>query len=241
MYKTQKGGGCADLYCILCGGPTYSREIISNTILLKKYLKKNSNIYYNVKPSGLWEDADAILNYIKENNKQMDSNDYKILKKSIIRPKNHKWQNKLIMITEEKIIKDVESSGGEHYTEIDGEKYDFTGLGKMGHLAHRDCYKLLSTKYGKFKFNDINMSIYYNTNYGLINKYQGQFFYSSLAFFENQYLLESPLENDINKTRILKLNLPINKNSEKKSTKIRPSPSESATLFKVGTKKTFLV
>jgi len=240
MYKTQKAGGCADLYCILCGGPTYSREIISNTILLKKYLKKDSNIYYNVKPSGLWEDADAILNYIKENNKQMDSNDYKILKKSIIRPKNHKWQNKLIMITEEKIIKDVESSCGEQFTEIDGEKYHFIGQDKMGHLAHRDCYKLLSTKYGKFKFNDINMSIYH-TNYGLISKYQGQYFYSSLAFFENQYLLESPLENDINKTRILKLNLPINKNSEKKSTKIRPSPSESATLFKVGTKKTFLV
>ena len=42
-------------------------------------------------------------------------------------------------------------------------------------------------------------------------------------------MLESPLKNNINKYRILKLKLPIKKT--------KPSPSESAKFFKVGTKK----
>lgn len=238
MSKNQIGGGSADLYCILCGGPTYSREIITNIDLLKKYLpvktnKRKIDIYYNVSPDGNWMSAEFIVDYIKKHNKKMDINDYNALNKSITIPTNHKWQNNLIMIAKDKIIKNVSSSCGEHYTVIDGVNYDYSGLGELGHLAHNDCYKLLSTKYGKFKFNDINMLIYSRSYYGLISKYQGQFFYSSLAFLENPYLLESPLKNKINKERILKLVLPINK----KSDKIRPSPSESATLFNVGTKK----
>lgn len=244
MYKNHIGGGSSDLYCILCGGPTYSRRIISNIDLLKKYLNiknlkiNDSNNYYNVNPNGIWEHSDNIIEYIKKKNKKMDINDYNILCKSVIIPKNHKWQNDLIMITENKIIKKVKSSYGEAHTVINGEVYDPPGLygNIMGHLAHSDCYKLLSTKYGKFTFNDIKKSIY-NTNYGIINKYHGQFFYSPLAFLENPYLLESPLKNNINKNRILKLKLSINKKSDKKITIERPSPSESATLFKVGTKK----
>ena len=37
---SQKAGGCHDYYCFICGGPTYSTEVIEDITLFKKYLKK---------------------------------------------------------------------------------------------------------------------------------------------------------------------------------------------------------
>ena len=72
-------------------------------------------------------------------------------------------------------------------------------------------------------------------NYKEIKKYQGQYFYTGSAYLKNPEMLESPLKNKKNKKRILKIKLPIRK--AKKLKKNRPSPSESATLFSVGTEK----
>lgn len=221
----MNGGGSADLYCVFCGGPTYSRHVITDIELLKKYIGikkiKNNNIveYYNVKPDGIWGDALSLIEYIKKHNKKIDNKEFDILIKSCIIPKNHNWQNKLTIILPDKVIKNVTSSHGEYYTVIDNIAYG----PNEGYLVHNDCYKLL----GRPKFNNIDKKIY-KIKYNIINKYQAQFFYSPLAFIENSYLLESPLKNIMNKKRIMNLKLPII---------IRPSPTKSATLYDVGTKK----
>ena len=242
--------GCADLYCSFCGGPTYSREVFANTKLLKKILGdkkiKKTEKYYNVTPDGNWEDCESILRYIQKY-KTPNINDFSELCKSVTIPKTHKWQDNLILITIDKIIKNVKSSFGEVYTTVNNIKYN-TYSEELAYLVHNDCYKLIIDKFGKITFNDIDPKICSIANSGIIKKYQGQFFYSSLAFLDNPDFLESPLKNNINKNRILKLKLPIkkifiknSKNSKKsknsKNSKKRQSPSESATLFKVGTKK----
>jgi len=238
--------GSSDLYCDICGGPTYSRPIITNTLLLKKYLGKGE--YYGIKPNGLWDNAEELINFIKKHYKKlglpkMDDEDYNILIKSINIPKEHKWQNKLTLFTEKKKIKDVISAGDPYIELDDGTKYEPTEFDNNGkqicYLVHNDCYKVLKSKYSKITFNDF-LDI---KSSSLLDDYQGQYFYSSLAYLVNPSLLESPLKNKNNKDNILKNNkdnilknnLIINKNI-KQIKKNRPSPSKSATLFDNGTK-----
>ena len=232
----QQGGGCADLYCILCGGPTYSREVILDIKLLLKYLGKDT--YYGINPDGFWGNAISLINHINIDNETINK-----LEKSIIIPKNHKWQNDLMLLTPDGIKNNVKSCG-EQYTTVYGEKKTYTVYPynnryidiNSGYLMHKDCYKLLIPKFGKFTFDNIDHKKldYQNVGGKIINRYQGQFFYSSLAFIDDPYLLESPLKNIFNKKRILKLKFPIIKNKPKK---YRPSPNKSATEFTEGVKK----
>ena len=82
-----------------------------------------------------------------------------------------------------------------------------------------------------------------NLDYGIIKKYKGAYnsFCSYLCYENDRYLLEDPLKNKQNAKRILDLKLPFTNVSTfvKKKTlkKIRPSPSESATLFQVNDQK----
>jgi len=240
MNKTQIGGGSADLFCVLCGGPTYSKEVITNTKLFKKLCH---GIYHHIY---IDMDNEDVIKMIKKYNKKeiIDINEVKQMMNSINKPKNHKWLNNLLLITKKRIIKKVISSG-EYFVEKDNSKIEvdpnFTD--DWGYIMHCDCYKLLESKYGKFTFNDIDEKKYiknypnlFNINYGIIKKYQEQEFNNNLAYVENPYLLESPLKNNSNKERILNLKLPIIKHI-KESKKDRPSPSESATLFNIGFKK----
>ena len=83
-----------------------------------------------------------------------------------------------------------------------------------------------------------------------IEKFLGEYGHFSTvhAYVNDEYIISDPLKNQKNANRILKLKLPIKKlkkRSIKKTIKKtsskdksnRPSPSQSATLFKVGTKK----
>ena len=231
--------GLHDIYCTICGGPTYSRPIISDTLLLKKYLGKGN--YYGINPNGFWEDAENLINFIRKHYKKlglnkMNDEDYDILIKSIKIPKNHKWQDKLIMLTEKKNIKNV-ISAGEVFIEHDGTKYEtlIDSNKPVCYVIHNDCYHVLKNKYGKITHNDLKDITFSN----LFNKYQGQFSYSSLAYLDDPSLLESPLKNKNNMKNLLNMlkNIKPLKKDIKPLKKDRPSPSESATLFNVGTKK----
>ena len=53
--------GSADLFCKICGGPTYTRDVITNIQLLQKFLIKGK--YYNIKPNGLWDNPFFLAKY----------------------------------------------------------------------------------------------------------------------------------------------------------------------------------
>lgn len=245
LYNKQKAGGCADIYCFICGGPTYSKEVITNTKLFKKHLKKKDK-YYGVVPDGLWGSAEQVLSHLN-----FPENVHSKLSKSIKIPHNHKWLDNIIILTPIGIKTNMQSHG-EMYVSCDGDEYSTPYFhkdsnNKYGHIMHKDCYKLLQKKYGKFEFNDVKLKEKYTNypesiNYGLIKKYHGQFFYQTLAYLEHPDVLESPLKNTKNKKRIEKIKIPIKilNTKDKKSKNLkknRPSPSDSATLFKVGTIK----
>lgn len=107
-----------------------------------------------------------------------------------------------------------------------------------GYVMHKNCYKLLTSKYGKFNFNNIYLG---DMDYKFIAQYKTQFNPPWLDYFINNddYLLENPLKNNKNKIRILNLKHPIKKSTEEqciKSTlkkyKNRPSPAYPAKLCK---------
>jgi len=237
LCNSQKAGGSADIYCFVCGGPTYSREVITDTQLLKKHLKKPKA---GRNPLGNYVDAESNLENLK-----LPEDIYNKLHESLKTPNKHKWLNKIIILTPTKIVKNLNSYGEMYVDGDDGEQY-WTPYFKedssdnYGHIMHQDCYNLLAKKYGKFTFDNITLKEKYSTlpnliNYEYINKYQYQHFDHTYAYLEHPEILESPLKNKKNKKRILKIKLPIRK--AKKLKKDRPSPSESATLFSVGTEK----
>ena len=145
--------GSADLFCRICGGPTYSREVITNFLILNKFFKKNK--YYGI-PDGVWFDALSVIEYLKKKYKKlgiekMNSEEYEKLIKSIKIPKEHKWQDKLILITkEDKIYKNVESSSGEQSIKINNLTFEPGGCGNKNYndsyLMHCDCYKIMKEK-----------------------------------------------------------------------------------------------
>jgi len=238
MNKYQFGGGSANLLCTLCGGPTYSKPVITNTKLYKKICKDSCNLIH----SGYWESSENIIKILKKHNKKniIDINEVEQIVDSIKKLSTHKWLNKLLLLTKKHIIKNIISIG-EPYVEKDNSTIEVMD-DDWGYIMHCDCYKLLESKYGKFTFNDINDKKYkkylslFDINYGIIKKYQDQFFNNNFAYLENQYLLESPLKNNKNKERILNLKLPITKHHIELK-KNRPSPNESATLFNIGFEK----
>lgn len=108
-----------------------------------------------------------------------------------------------------------------------------------GIICHNDCLKLLETLGYKLKFSDVcrlvdpyTCQLKSRARYGKINVYNWQYFDSTEAHANDPWLLESPLTNDLNKARVLKLWSPLVPRLQKMVT--RPSPAESATDFKVG-------
>jgi hypothetical protein len=130
-------------------------------------------------------------------------------------------------------------------------------------ICHKSCYNLLSKKLNyKLEINDIykkinGLSLLSNYKNNL-NKYIGKqdFPWTALILNENKFInfekimsankkleinynninyLSDPLKNTENEKRIIDIWKPII--SKLKNKKIRPSPSESATMYKIGTIK----
>ena len=135
-----------------------------------------------------------------------------------------------------------------------------------GLCVHTDCFKVFKKKYKNISNSKINLKkikqkvlekssckdfkkiniIWTELNSLVYYPYNPQFFEWLLFFYckKDSFILESPLKNKKKRDRILNYNIiNINKNDtsqiikKKKKKKKRPSPSESAILFKVGTKK----
>lgn len=242
--------GSFDVYCIICGGPFIAYPIIKNRDLLKKYLKTNSNKYHDISPDGVWEDADGIIEYIKSNY-NMTNSDYSKLINSVAVLNEHKWLEDIIALTEN-TTDSVKYRDGTAFDVINEKKRVFIPVNKNDphiYCMHKKCYNLLKKNNYNINFESIDdffskkeFDIPYNAfeiNYGDITNYQGQMFYSPLAYLDKPYILLNPMKNKKNASRILRLKYPFkkNKNTTKKFNVNRKGPSESATLFAIGTKK----
>lgn len=249
----MKGGGY-ETFCTLCGGPIHYEKIITNIELLKKYLNKkdiyeNLDILRKINHELYMFSSNFELKKKKKKEKNILTLEDTIeLLKSLKIPKEHKWLTKALILTENGIIKNVEDAypiidvNGKHYFfQKPKNKSDLDFLDGWGYLFHNDCYKLLQNTYGNFSINDIKDDVVdvllnkYPANDHII-KYQEQEFLTNLAYFEDPYLLESPLINKKNRERLLKFKI-FKIKTKNNSKKERPSPSESATLFDIGTKK----
>ena len=131
------------------------------------------------------------------------------------------------------------------------------------YIMHKSCYKLLKKngydmnyksfldidnpeklKIKKTGTNVINRNFNeniklnkFNIDYGVINKYMSEYknIINYVVYVYDKYLLEDPLKNKKNATRILKLKFPIKKIQNNKVK--RKGPTESATIFNIGTTK----
>ena len=243
--------GSFDVYCLICGAPFFAYPVVENIKLLKKYL--DSGKYHGVEPDGTWENADWVVDYLKDKC-DMSENDYTKLINSITQLNKHDWLKNAIAITKDDTISVKYHDATTFY--INGKKnkqveVPFNKKHPHIYCMHKSCHDLLKKNNYDVNFEAIDVdflkiisSYRYNSfdmSYGDITKYQGQFFYTPLAYLEKPYLLLDPMKNNENASRILKLKFPLNKlngtTNKKNILKIRPSLSESATLFAIGTKK----
>ena len=212
-----KGGGCFDAWCPLCGAPLNGVDY--QIEYLEEYMKENVN-----------------KDFIK-----------------ILKSKS-KWMNKITILFEGKKAKHgfIETDCNVTFKNKSGETYNYLVEEDKGIPIHTSCWKMVKEKlkinleYEHFDLKKFKKSNEYypytGFNYTPIAKYWEQSF--NLKKLQSKksewYLLFSPTENTTeskqNIKRILNNVKKLNKKQSKEK-KNRPSPSESATQFKEGTKK----
>lgn len=266
----------SETYCFICGAPvTNSGCTVKNIKLLTDIISKvDTNISRTIIESIQNDDIENI-EYIFKENKNI-SNYIENMKINIIKisdVKKYNWLDELVFLHANGNIIQVKSFDSWERKFIDINKNMYTAAfilpsplktnaskyetKKMemfdpkskyffgdGYVMHKACYKLKKNNNCEFKFDDI----YRNTiNYININKYQQQEVpWLIFLINDDNYLLENPIKNEINKERILKIKLPIKLKqltynhcikSNKKKYIDRKSPSYPAQQCKNETKK----
>lgn len=200
--------GVWDEYCVICGGP-----------LRNDYIK--GEILHD------FGDNDEIEIEVDETNHKYD------------------WLGKLYIITSE-----------EHIVSANHSQYDQSGsfdIGNTnyviarplwhsaikygdgyGYVCHKDCYHFIDNHFRhKLQFGDLCRSEYKYSKYGLMKKYMRQDFRFFTVNRDNPWLIESPLYNNMNASRIISIWTKLI--SMFKKDPPRPSPCVSATDLKIGT------
>ena len=140
-----------DTYCIFCGGPFYYDEIITDTKLLNKYLKDGK--YRGVNPSGLWETAESVVEYLEERN-DMPEKDHEKLQESIFLIKKHFWLSDVVALTpENKLIHGITYTASQFERFVDENDNEYTvdkprkkNDKKVSYMTHYSCIILLLKK-----------------------------------------------------------------------------------------------
>lgn len=156
-----------------------------------------------------------------------------------------KWLSKVTLLLPNKIITGTEEINCSSTFMKGGIEYNFWMDNDFndGVALHDDCWRIgkkLGLTYKNFEKRRFKKDLYGFSVKGLdykpIDKYWSQIFrVDKLLIDGNRYLLESPLKCKKNNQRVIK-NIKI-LTKEKKEKRIRPSPEESATKFRIGAKK----
>ena len=204
-----------DVYCNICGGPIHNKFLegreVYNPINGDTYMVDKTKTEYN------WLFNIILLSstgkIIKTNGKYYDGSG------------NIKVKNKTFVIT----------PSNYHLKTYKDASY--------GIVCHQDCYKLLQIKF-KFNLEFANVCRILDNTYGLIksmSKYgimqryaTEQSFEFHLAHIENDWLLKTPILNNKNKSRVLKMWKPLIQKFREYPP--RAAPCESALKFNISTK-----
>lgn len=239
----------SEKFCFLCGSPLHNNNIfdIKEKEKFKKYLSKiNEDIEL---ADGV--DIDSFVNLLKSTSDKPNIDFIKLYKfVDLKNDKKYKWLNNLIFLhlngKNYKVL-DVDTWDGVFRTN-DGEfklysnnkfKKDKISKYNDGLVIHEDCYKYLEKRYCKnFNYNNINDGLVAGSNLYETDTIP----WLEYFFYNKGYLLESPLKNKkhketldkINFDKFISCNISKSDKSNNKTDKVRPSPSESAKLFKVG-------
>ena len=118
---------------------------------------------------------------------------------------------------------------------------------KNGTALHDDCWKIAKKHKDKLSYQSFENKSYKKDMYGFsvkgldykpIEMYWAQMFETDKLLKDgNDYLLESPLKSKRNAERVIKNITKLLKSKSQKDKKVRPSPSESATKFRIGSKR----
>jgi len=269
-------------YCTLCSGPLHNSGCYYNIkqynkilTIAKKVLSKNvfrlfvSDMEYSVLFYYITEEQfkTKIIRYKKllkviDISILLDLFNKRICLNNV---QKYKWLQDIIWLnkngTNIKIIcgNDTDTYEG-IYSDKNGTIYDESDNGS---IIHKDCLKLLESKYGKINYTilrdarKLNYSIWLNKQDHTpkstrksykINTIPGKYDQQDIQWLNyfldnNDFLLESPLINIKNKNRLLQIKYTkylTKKDSKQKmvdNKKNRPSPSESATKYSIGTTK----
>lgn len=261
--------GYRESYCFACGCPLHNKGVYVNADLYNKILKiakkvLTANVYriFHLNVSWLFQDLEIseieIIEEIgkyKKAAKVINKDDliklYKS-KKSLTSNKKYNWLNNVIWVNNNGkniTITKKETEYGKFFDKSGNEYIDYGNedIGN-GFVLHRNCHKLLESKYGKLNYFSFDFSSKkelkkksrktLNSN-AIPAKYQTQNIPWIQYFLDkNDYLLENPLTNAKNKKRILNIKFNIIKNNKSNITakyKNRPSPSISASQMTPGT------
>ena len=258
--------GILHVQCLICGCSFFNKEVITNETLFKKVFPYEKWHYkYNEEPEILIEN-NYIDKIKKLDDTSKEEYIHDELSNSIQILPLYDWLKKIVAITPKGLVDNiiVEDNSYLDFFDNNGNQYnpywvtDETYKQKP-YIMHRSCYQLLKKNgydmnYKSFldvdnpeklkiknkKNRDFNENIElnkFNIDYGVINKYMNEYkiILNYVVHIYDKYLLEDPLKNKKNATRILKLKISIQKiqNNEVK----RKGPTDSATIFDIGTTK----
>lgn len=161
--------------------------------------------------------------------------------------KKSKWMYKVTLLLPDKTIMGTKEVNCSSTFAKNGVEYNFWMDEDFndGVALHDDCWRI--AKKEKLSYKDFENKSFKKDLYGFsvrgldykpIEKYWSQTFETDkLLKDKNEYLLESPLKSKRNTDRVMKNIKKLMKSKKTKPKSVRPSPAESATKFRIGTKR----
>jgi hypothetical protein len=239
--------GCWTIYCLLCGGPTINEKILTDHdkyLMLKKYEEDYANVRQRREKDRIANEGNALLE--------------KYAKKK----REYEWLNNCVILCNDgKNYWGIEWGVCEQFYRKNNFDREINTFDRKTHLPnnyvmHKHCHILLESTTGKKIHHDDIPGEYIVKNnftnqfsgvdYGKIKDYQHAEFNATRCFYQDRWLLESPLSKNQNQQRVLGIIAEVFGESLSPNTdvhvqvkrgKLRKGPSESATLFPEGTKK----
>jgi hypothetical protein len=219
-----------ETYCLACGCPTSNN--LSNVSLFVDQLKECIKKCKDKRIENQWQVENIFYELLEQNIIDQEEHDHLSEKDNLLfldKDKKYNWLSELYLLHKNGDVIPVKpkDSWDGIYTDANGYAYDAsyvlneyqnlsdkkeiiniydpfsTDFCGDGFIIHKDCYQLVNDRLSNFNFNNICLQ---KINYNEIYPYMLQEMPWMKYFLNNkQYFLESPLNNNKNKQRIINI------------------------------------